>query len=167
MRRLKPATPAPPTGLPGELYDRLETTLLTCAPSDCAPIFVDDRISPWREMIPEAACSIDQARALIDMLFPRYNDAGDNALALFLIVLSERTNLADACHRRLFLLSTELNRLTHQLCPRSDRALHMARRVLDDLETQAAGYTILSLPTDLKIALEEKRAEVARLEGQQ
>jgi hypothetical protein len=40
----------------------------------------------------------------------------------------------------------------------------MARRVLDILEEQAAGYTALTIPTHLQIELEEKRLEVADLE---
>lgn len=118
LRRLKPATPPPPQGLPGELYDRLETTLLTCAPSDYVPLFVDERIAPWAELFPHRHCSTDTARALIAALYPRFSSAGDNALVLFLLVLCERTNPADACHRRLFLLSTELNRLLQQREPR-------------------------------------------------
>ncbi|MEA3309014.1 MAG: hypothetical protein U9Q70_05830 [Chloroflexota bacterium] len=44
------------------------------------------------------------------------------------------------------------------------RALRMARRSLDILEEQAAGYTTLTIPVHLKIELEEKRHEVAKLE---
>lgn len=44
-------------------------------------------------------------------------------------------------------------------------ALTMARRALAILEEQAAGYTALTIPTHLKIELEEKRREVAELEG--
>jgi len=112
IRQLKrrPITPAPPKGLPGELYDRLETALLVCAPADCAPLFVDNRLSPWREMLPESHCTIDQARAIIATLFNRHNAQGDNVLVLFLTVLAERVSPADACHRQLYLLSTELRR---------------------------------------------------------
>lgn len=45
------------------------------------------------------------------------------------------------------------------------RALTMARRALAILEEQAAGYTALTIPTHLRIELEEKRREVAELEG--
>ena len=49
--------------------------------------------------------------------------------------------------------------------PVGRRALHMARRSLDILEEQAAGYTALTIPVHLKIQLEEKRHEVAELEA--
>jgi nucleoside phosphorylase len=44
-------------------------------------------------------------------------------------------------------------------------ALVMARRSLDILEQQAAGYTILTIPAPLLIQLEHKRAEVIELES--
>jgi len=47
----------------------------------------------------------------------------------------------------------------------SSRALSMARRALAILEEPAAGYTALTIPTHLKIELEEKRREVADLEA--
>ena len=48
---------------------------------------------------------------------------------------------------------------------RSQENLRIARRVLDFLEEQAAGYTALTIPASLKIDLEEKRREVAELEA--
>jgi hypothetical protein len=41
----------------------------------------------------------------------------------------------------------------------------MARRSLTNLEKQAAGYTSLTIPSHLKIELEEKRLEVENLEA--
>ncbi len=46
------------------------------------------------------------------------------------------------------------------------RALDVARRALEILETQAAAYTALTIPAHLQIELEEKRRQVAELEGQ-
>lgn len=43
------------------------------------------------------------------------------------------------------------------------RTLTMAQRTLTILEEQAAAYTALSIPAHLRIELEEKRSEVARL----
>ncbi len=118
LRRLKPVAPPPPQGLPGDLYDRLEMAILTCGPSDYAPLFVDERIAPWAELFPHHHCSADTVNALIATLFPRFSTAGDNALVLFLHVLSERANPADACHRRLYLLATDLTRPLKQREPR-------------------------------------------------
>jgi hypothetical protein len=41
----------------------------------------------------------------------------------------------------------------------------IAQTVLADLEKQAAGYTSLTIPSNLNIELEDKREEVARPKG--
>lgn len=46
-----------------------------------------------------------------------------------------------------------------------EQVLFMARRALLILETQAAGYTELTIPVHLRIELDKKREEVERLEG--
>ena len=61
--------------------------------------------------------------------------------------------------------------MTTSPSPATDRTslegkLKMARRSLAILETQAAGYTALTIPAHLQIELEEKRAEVVGLEAQ-
>lgn len=112
IRRLRaPQAPPPPQGLPGDLCDRLETAFLTCVPDDAETLFIDTRLAPWRECLPHKRSSIDHARAMIDTLFTRYNAQEENALILFLTVLAERTNPADACHRRFCLLASELRHL--------------------------------------------------------
>jgi|GEM_PF-1314720 len=47
----------------------------------------------------------------------------------------------------------------------SQAALIRARRALATLEEQAAGYTSLTIPVNLKLDLEDKRREVAEMEG--
>jgi hypothetical protein len=61
--------------------------------------------------------------------------------------------------------------MTISTSPSTDRSildarLRMAKRSLVILETQAAGYSALTIPAHLQIELDEKRAEVAALEGQ-
>jgi hypothetical protein len=46
-----------------------------------------------------------------------------------------------------------------------EKILATAQNVLNALEVQAAGFTTLSMPASLKVELEEKRKEVARLEA--
>lgn len=46
-----------------------------------------------------------------------------------------------------------------------ERALEMARRVLDELETKIAGYTALTVPPSLVIERQDKLKEIARLES--
>ena len=50
-------------------------------------------------------------------------------------------------------------------CESIQRQLEKARRLLDTLEEQAAGYTSLTIPAHLKLQLEEQREKVARLEA--
>lgn len=45
------------------------------------------------------------------------------------------------------------------------RVLMMARRALDILEEQAAGFGSLHIPVHLKIEIDEKRKEIAKLEA--
>ena len=47
-----------------------------------------------------------------------------------------------------------------------EKQLKIAQRSLEKLETRASGHTSLSMPVSLEIELEDKRAEVARLEAQ-
>ena len=47
-----------------------------------------------------------------------------------------------------------------------ERALKMARRVLEHLEVQAAGYGALAVPPHIQIQLEDQREKVAQLEAQ-
>lgn len=49
------------------------------------------------------------------------------------------------------------------LIPNLQRALEIAKRALEHLEAQAAGYTSLTIPPSLQVELEDKRKEVARL----
>ncbi len=110
LRKMRRRTPAP-VGLPGDLCCRLETGLVLCMPRDYAPLFVDSRLATWRNAIPDdAGPTIDQVRALIDALYARANAQGENALWLFLTVLSERTSPSDACYRHLCLLAADLHR---------------------------------------------------------
>jgi len=50
------------------------------------------------------------------------------------------------------------------LMTKQNPALEIAKRALDILEKQAAGYTTLTIPSNKVIELEEKRKEIARLE---
>lgn len=108
LRRLNRECPPPPRGLPGELCDRLEMGILHCC-DDLVPLFIDQRISLWRDRLPEVSTAINLARAVLCFLFGEYNADGDNALVLFLDVLRDRTNPENACYRRLYLLRCDLS----------------------------------------------------------
>jgi hypothetical protein len=96
------------------LYARLENTLLQCGPFDKASalmaIFVDERIKTWVNLLPDAENSLERVRSTIEVLHDRYRDGNgrqENALVLFLCVLSERVPISDLCHRTLLGLAKE------------------------------------------------------------
>lgn len=92
-------------GISSEVYQLLRTTLLSCGPfgSDQAlqAVFVDARIHPWRKTIPQANSEVGRVDALISHLIDRQNVEQENALVLFLRVLSERMDPDDICHHDL------------------------------------------------------------------
>lgn len=91
--------------IPSDLYHRLRTEILRCGPfsSDdtLKTIFVDERISLWRDEIPNAASPKERVNKVIDVLSDRFDHKGQNALALLLRVLEEQFDPADACHQTL------------------------------------------------------------------
>ena len=98
--------------LPPQIYNRLQSTLLKCGPFDSEvelrAMFVDARISPWRDSFPEMRNRVSRVNVLIDELLHRYATTGENALLLFLQVLTERASAGDACHSDLTASAAEL-----------------------------------------------------------
>jgi hypothetical protein len=93
------------SGLSPSLYARLLATLLRCAPVDShkalQAIFVDARLSPWKDKLPETDNRGSRVQSLIEFLHDQYSDTGENGLVLLLHVLSDHTRPGDACHREL------------------------------------------------------------------
>lgn len=116
------ATPTPPLGVhlgrshiefPSELIHRLRETLACCSDleSDRAlrALFVDARLAPWRNLIPDNTPNrAVRVNDLINTLYDRTNTAGENALVLFLHILADNTDSADALHAILTFLAEEL-----------------------------------------------------------
>ena len=98
--------------IPPELTHRLYETLLRCGPFDSdrtlRPLFVDARLSAWRDLLPEASSRVERARAIVEALSERENPNGDNALALLLRVIAENTPPGDACRGQLATLAEEV-----------------------------------------------------------
>ncbi|MBN2389132.1 MAG: hypothetical protein JXR84_00315 [Anaerolineae bacterium] len=99
-------------GIPGDLYGRVQTALLRCGPFDSdralRPLFVDARLSAWRNFLPEAGSRVERVQAVVDALSERENPTGDNALVLLLRVLAENTPPGDACRGQLATLAGEV-----------------------------------------------------------
>ncbi len=98
-------------GLLSAFINRLQEALLVCAPFDdfaaLTHLFVDARIYPWRKEIRYQPSSIGLINEVIYQLYERHNQAGENALLLFLQVARDRIDPEDACHTRLDLLIRE------------------------------------------------------------
>jgi len=99
-------------GIPGDLYKRVQAALLRCGPFDSdrtlRPLFVDARLSAWRDLLPEASNRVERAQAVIEALSERTNPAGENALALLLRVIAENTPPGDACRGQLATLAGQV-----------------------------------------------------------
>lgn len=104
--------------IPAELFQRLRTTLLICAPvssdRELRALFVDSRLAPWRDLLPEASSPEVRVDTLIATLDPRHNRHGEPALTLLLKVLAERTDPEDRCHQ-------SLREVARQLAPAETR----------------------------------------------
>ena len=109
------------SSIPSNLHNSLRTTLLECGSfntvNELRAIFVDERLSPWRNRLPEADNITVRVERTIEFLHNQYNNVGENALVLLLDVLSERLDPTDDCHPRLANLAS---RFVHDLTNRND-----------------------------------------------
>jgi hypothetical protein len=87
------------------LLGAIRKMLLKCAPVDSdesiRALFVDSRLRPWRDLVHEAPNRYERVNMLLNSLYDRFDDAGENALVLFLTVLSEHIERGDACKQSL------------------------------------------------------------------
>jgi hypothetical protein len=91
-------------------------------------LFVDARLSPWRDWLPDAPTPAERVLAVIEALSERYNPQGENALVLFLRVLSDNVPLGDACHHELAALAEETAAALRQAQASADAAPQEAGR---------------------------------------
>ncbi|MBN2007192.1 MAG: ATP-binding protein [Anaerolineae bacterium] len=116
------------SGIPPYIRNRLETVLLKCGPFnsdyDLKAAFVDQRLIFWRDELRDANSGISRVRTNIDFLYERYNNSGENGLALLLVVLGEQQQVGDSCHNELILLANEIG----QLCRENNENFHEDNR---------------------------------------
>ncbi|HNT78194.1 MAG TPA: hypothetical protein PKH77_24535 [Anaerolineae bacterium] len=132
-------------GISPTIKNKLEEVLLRCGPfksdDELRRIFVDARISIWRDLLSQTTSSNQRVLAAIELLHDRYNDRQENALVLFLNVLSEQTSAEDICYRELVDLSRELARLQQAITvdpEKVSRLLRLAERELSMDNCEAA-----------------------------
>ncbi|MBN1875751.1 MAG: AAA-like domain-containing protein [Anaerolineae bacterium] len=79
------------SGISPDLYRRLHKAMLTCSHfhSNAAlrGKFVDSRINPWVNSLPQENNVNDRVTAVVDYLYNQYNDVNENALVLLLRVI--------------------------------------------------------------------------------
>jgi hypothetical protein len=102
----------PSRGISPELYRRLQQVLLRCGPFDSnaelRTLFIDARLNPWRDRVPEASNRQSRVLAVISMLADAYNADGDHALVLFLQTVRDLTPEGTACREELAALAGTL-----------------------------------------------------------
>ena len=100
------------TGLLPDLHKRLRDTMITCpqfrSNEELRTAFVDARIRPWRDTLPQAANIDSRVRGIINYLYERRNTEGKNALVLCLQVLGECVDPGDALCSELLALADEV-----------------------------------------------------------
>ncbi|MDM8526637.1 tetratricopeptide repeat protein [Anaerolineales bacterium HSG24] len=97
---------------------QLHKILEICAPIDSnegfRAVFVDSRISMWRNDLPEATKITKRIDLVIDFLRGRYDDNQQNALILLLHVLADRISEGDSCKHKLLNLAQGLENKQHK-----------------------------------------------------
>jgi hypothetical protein len=84
------------SGIPSHINNRLRTTLLKCGPfrsdDELRAVFVDARINPWRNRLPETSNPASRVRAIINFLYDQASATKENALVLLLRVLRDEVD---------------------------------------------------------------------------
>lgn len=130
------------SGISTNLHSQLRTALLDCGPfatdRELQAVFVDKRVSPWRTRLPQADNIVARVEKVIDFLHNQHNDVGENALVLFLYVLSERLDPKDACHQRLVNIAKELER---EIASRNESNLGGRKQIYPQNPISSVGHS--------------------------
>lgn len=116
VQQISSSDTAPPrtgrsSGINAAVHGQLRQVLLDCAPlgeRELQNLFIDQRLTPWRNQLPAADTAQARVESLIAFLHNKNNVLGENALVLFLQVAAERLDQTDACHRRLLAMTQQL-----------------------------------------------------------
>lgn len=140
-----------------DLRKQLQETLLRCGPFDqdwqWQALFVDERISAWRNDIPQAKTPTQRVRAIIFYLLNQENKNGENGLVLFLDVLADEISSEVRCHIDLVELAEKVQ---GEIQARKDRNNRRTRKVIEPTppeeentpqpENPTLGVSTLNLP---------------------
>lgn len=99
-------------GLHPDTLRNLRQILANCGPfhqeDALRHVFLDTRITAWRDSIPESNRVDVRINTVIEHLLLRYNAQGENVLVLFILALRDRTDIQDACYGKLSRLAEEM-----------------------------------------------------------
>ncbi|NJM23655.1 MAG: hypothetical protein HC907_36100 [Richelia sp. SM1_7_0] len=103
-------------GIPPQLLNQLRQTLLQCEQFESdrklRTIFTYEPLRPWRSSLPQADSLTSRVDNLIRFLVEKHrSDTKENALVLFLHLLSEQIDEADERHQQLADLALEVERV--------------------------------------------------------
>ncbi|NJN11061.1 MAG: hypothetical protein HC815_24990 [Richelia sp. RM1_1_1] len=109
-------------GIPQELLNRLRQALLQCEQFESdrklRAIFTYEQLRPWRFSLPQADSFTSRVDNLIAFLVDKHrSDTRENALVLFLRLLSEQIDEADERHQQLADLASELEKAIFRSTP--------------------------------------------------
>lgn len=92
-------------GIPPTLLNHMREVLLRCGPFESnqtlSSLFIDGRLSPWRNNIPAMLTKADRVNALLEYLLIQYDSQGNHALSLLFHAIAEQKASGDACHIQL------------------------------------------------------------------
>lgn len=100
-------------GIQPELLEQLRKVLLGCGPfknnNELKAIFVDERIHPWHNLVPQMDSPESRVDALIEVLHDQFREGtGENALILFLLAVRDKKDSRVACRKELDDLARKL-----------------------------------------------------------
>jgi CheY-like chemotaxis protein len=113
VRGVLSVTAPPPTSQMLVIHtSKVHPVLLQCGPfksdAQLKAVFVDSRIQPWQNQLPDANDESDRVSMTINYLYNKKNKSGEDALLLFLAVLCDRVSPETECHQLLAELIDEL-----------------------------------------------------------
>jgi len=143
-------------GIEPELSKRIHNKLLECSEfesdSKLRAIFVDARISPWQDHVPQAATAKALVQATVAFLNGKtHADTGENGLVLLLLVLSDQRDPKDQLCQDLIQLANELKK-SHSVTSRPpttqlDKIPHYPYVVVGVIGCLVVAIVIIAIPS--------------------
>jgi len=142
-----------PLGISPGIYHRICDALLRCgsfrSDSELTGIFVDERVFPWRNKLPQAGDLNSRVTTIVSFLYDQYNERDENAMILLLNVLRDKCMPGDACRRELEEVAKDLGQMLQgnatncQLRVYAMQNSHYDNDICDHIAKDDSGYAEL------------------------